>query len=80
MILVWNDVKSFKRHLENMRRFRQGHQAISECVWNLLKDMPVPDDIQLQDNAGGVNRLFSSSGRTTTFPIWEIGLPIGSQN
>ena len=25
MILVWNNINSFKRHLEDMRLFRQSH-------------------------------------------------------
>jgi hypothetical protein len=80
MILVWNDVKSFNRHLENMREFRQLHQANTKCGWNLIKDMPVPSDVRAPSNAGGVNRLFNSSGRAIVVPIWKITLPEGLQN
>jgi malate synthase len=80
MILVWNDVKSFNRHLENMRAFRQLHQANAKCEWNLIKDMPMPHDVQPSSNAGGVNRFFNSSGRAIVVPIWEITLPRGLQN
>jgi hypothetical protein len=80
MRLVWNDVQSFNRHLENMRRFCQMHQAKAKCGWNLIKDMPMPDDVQPPGNAGGVKRFFNSSDLVAVVPIGKITLPQGLQN
>jgi hypothetical protein len=77
MILFWNDVKSFNRHLENMRRFRHLQEASARCNWDLIKDMPMPDDVRPPGNAGGVNRSFR---RETIVPLWEITIPTSLQN
>jgi hypothetical protein len=80
MILVWNDEKSFNRHLENMRRFWQQHQANEKCDWNLIKDMPMTRDIHVAVGAGGARRFFDSNNREMVAPLWKITLPGNVQN
>jgi len=76
MILVWNDAKSFNRHLENMRAFRRSHKAGVEYPGNLLRDMPALRDIQPGGNAGG---SFSCGGMVAV-PIWKITLDRNMRN
>ena len=80
MILVWNDAKSFNRHLVNMMAFRRLHRAKVDHSWNLLKDMPVAQDIQPVYNAGGGNRFFRANSRAIIVPIWKIKIPANQQN
>jgi len=80
MILVWNDAKSFQRHLEDMRIFRQSHQGLPGSELRLFKGMPTPHDVNYPCNTGGGRRLIKTSGKTIIVPIWKIVLPRGSQN
>jgi len=78
--LVWNDAKSFKKHLEDMRMFRQLHQSSLESRFTLLKDMPTPGDIHPQNNTGGARSFISARVKSIIVPIWEIVPPRNSQN
>jgi hypothetical protein len=79
MILVWNDAKSFQRHLEAMRIFRQSH--ITHQLKNLLlKDMPNTYDINLALGEKLITTLTDSHGKVILVPIWKIAAPAGSQN
>jgi len=80
MILVWKDITSFCRHLHDMRVFQQLHEADAQRRWNKVRDMPAAGDIRVQGDAGGVNRLFNSSGKPLVVPIWKIFPPKGIQN
>jgi hypothetical protein len=80
MILVWNDVKSFNQHLENMRRFRELHQSVEKCGWNIIKDMPVTRDIQVRLRVGGARCSFDITPPAMVVPLWKITLPRSSQN
>lgn len=80
MILVWNDAKSFQRHLEDMRKFRQSHQGLPGSELTLLKGMPTPRDTNYPRNSGGGRRLIKTGGKTIIVPIWKIVIPRGSQN
>jgi hypothetical protein len=71
---------SFCQHLHDMRVFWQLHQTSTRYGWNKIRDMPAMQDIQLQRNAGGVNRFFNSSGKSIVVPIWKIPLSRGIQN
>jgi hypothetical protein len=79
MILVWNDVKSFNRHLENMRQFRQHHLADEKRGW-IIRDMPVIRDVHVPLSAGGAGCFFDVSPRAMVIPLWEITLPKFLQN
>ncbi len=80
MILVWNDAKSFQRHLEDMRKFRQSHRSLPGSELTLLKGMPTPQDINFPRNTGGGRHLLKTGGKTIIVPIWKIVLARGSQN
>jgi len=80
MILVWNDAKSFQRHLEDMRIFRQSHQGLPGSELTSFKGMPTPHDVNYPCNTGGGRRLIKTGGKTIIVPIWKIVLPRGSQN
>jgi hypothetical protein len=80
MILLWNDVKSFNRHLESMKRFHQRHQANEKKDWNLIKDMPMMRGIHVSLNAGGAQRHFGANSYKTVVPLWKFTLPGNSQN
>jgi hypothetical protein len=80
MILFWNNVKSFNRHLENMRRFRQWHRANERCDWHIIKDMPIIHDIHVSLHAGGARRFHNVNNREMLVPLWKITLPRITQN
>jgi len=80
MILVWNDAKSFQRHLEDMRVFRQSHHSVPGGELTLFKGMPTPYDVNYPCNSGGGRSFIKTSGKTIIVPIWKIALPRGSQN
>lgn len=81
MILVWNDIHSFERHLENMRLFRRLHNDIPPAAeLKALKDMPIPFDIAPPREAGIIKSFIDSRGKLILIPIWETTLPRGSQN
>ena len=79
MILVWSDTKSFSRHLENMRRFRELHRADMKCDWNLIKDMPALGDTRVPAGAGGTRGYLNAVGPTVV-PLWKFTLPAGVKN
>ena len=79
MILVWNDSKSFSRHLENMRRFRGGHRANIKCSWEIIKDMPELRDIHVPAETGGTRSRLEAVGPTVA-PPWKFTLPAGVIN
>jgi hypothetical protein len=79
MVLVWKDIKSFQRHLEVMRTFRQSHSTFSSDI-QLLGDMPASYEIDLSYGESLIIYL-TYSGRILIFiPIWKIVAPPGSQN
>ena len=80
MILVWNDPKSFKRHLEDMRIFRRSHNDNPENIMTSLKDMPTLCEIHPENNRGKINIRASSGVKMIFVPIWKIELPRDSQN
>jgi hypothetical protein len=79
MALVWNDAKSFKQHLENMRVFRQKHHS-DEGRLAPLKEMPPPCNIHTPNKIGGIGDSISIRGKSTLVPIWEIAPARNSQN
>ncbi|MFH1646715.1 MAG: hypothetical protein ABID71_03350 [Chloroflexota bacterium] len=80
MILVWNDAKSFERHLEAMRIFRHSHPAAAATGFQLIRDMPASGDLLPSEKAGGATGIISSGGKSIIVPIWDIALPGGCQN
>ena len=81
MILVWNNVKSFQRHLEDMRLFRRSHHDIPPVAeLKAFKDIPIPFDIEPPRETGLVKSFIDSRGKLILVPIWETELSKGSQN
>lgn len=78
--LVWNDAKSFKQHIEQMRMFRQSHHCNLEDSFTLLKNMPNTLGIHPPRKIGGAGGFISARGKPTLAPIWTIVPPRGSQN
>jgi hypothetical protein len=81
MVLVWNDLKSYQRHLENMKEFRQSHLDIAATEeLKLLQDMPIPFDSIPSCGTGIIKSFTDARGKTILVPIWKTTLPRGSQN
>jgi hypothetical protein len=80
MILIWNDAKSFQRHLEDMRVFRRSHLVNPGEGPKMLKDLPMPSDIKPEYEPGSCKGFTNTSGKVILIPIWEIVLCRGSQN
>ncbi|MBN1160485.1 MAG: hypothetical protein JXA17_00840 [Dehalococcoidales bacterium] len=81
MILVWDNIKSFQQHLEDMRRFRQSHVPNAPAAeLSMLKTMPMPFDVTLPQETGLVRKIYDSRGKLTLVPIWKITPSRGSQN
>ena len=78
MVLVWNDAKSFKRHLEHMRMFRQTHHS-DEGRLAPLKEIPTLCNIHTLSKPG-IRGPISIRGKSALVPIWEIAPPRNSQN
>jgi hypothetical protein len=79
MALVWNDAKSFKQHLEHMKKFRQSHHS-NEGRLAPLKEMPTLYNIRPPSKTGEVRGSISIRGKSAIVPIWEIEPPRNSQN
>ncbi|MFC1941625.1 hypothetical protein ACFLWU_00195 [Chloroflexota bacterium] len=78
--VVWNDTKSFKRHLEYMRVFRQSHKITFGTGTNRLKNMPALCGIDRHDKSEGTRDFNNTSGRPIVVYLWDIELPNNSQN
>lgn len=79
MILVWNDAKSFRQHLESMRIFHQTHPKDLEGRPAPLKGTPPRRNNRSQGKHRGQG-FTSARGRSILIPVREIVLPKGSQN
>jgi hypothetical protein len=78
--LVWHDAKSFKRHLEQMRRFRLSHRSDPEGRFMRLKDMPTPFYTRPPGETGGARGTVSVRSMSVVIPMWEIVLSRNLQN
>jgi hypothetical protein len=81
MILVWDNIKSFQQHLEDMRQFRQSHVPNAATIESrMLKTLPMPFDVTLPRETGVVQNIYDSSGKLIIVPIWRITPSRDSQN
>jgi hypothetical protein len=81
MILVWDSIKSFQQHLEDMRQFRRSHfHNESTGEPRMLKTMPIPINFTLSQDTGLVKDIYNSRGKLILVPIWRITPSRGSQN
>jgi hypothetical protein len=76
MMLVWNNARSFRRHVEAMKAFRKSHYVNTINSPEPYKDMPAFNYINrpVSARARGINRI------SVVIPMWEIKLPKGCQN
>jgi hypothetical protein len=81
MILVWDDARSFQRHLEDMGRFRRLHEGAGAETAS-FHDMPAVFDIEPVDYPGraGASLFTMVRGSPVVVPIWKIDLPGCSHN
>lgn len=81
MILVWDDARSFQRHLEDMGRFRHSHEGAA-VVTGSFHDMPTVFDVEPAGCAerAGAPVFTRVRGRPVIVPIWKIDLPGCSHN
>ncbi len=80
MILVWNNMDSFKRHLEDMRAFRQSHNNWQMAEAKTFKDMPVLIDVKPPRETGLIESITDNQGKLIFVPIWKMKRAGGSQN
>jgi hypothetical protein len=79
MFLVWNDARSFRKHLEAMREFHQSHGR--EPLDKLpFRDRALPRDIGPPGRNSRMMSLTDARGNVIIVPIWKIPVPPGSQN
>ena len=77
MILVWNNMNSFKRHLDDMKSFRQTHKNRQT---EQLMDMPLLFNIKPPQETGVINSITDNKGKVIFVPIWKIALARGIYN
>jgi hypothetical protein len=80
IILVWNDIRSFQKHVEDMKQFSREHKNNPPNELYMMKNMPLPGNFQPADTQGGQKILISSRRKYTLVPLWEVELPKGVQN
>lgn len=77
MLLVWDDAKSFKRHIEAMRMFRRTHGA-REIGRLTIRNMPEAYDIGISWEV--INPFADARGKAVLVPMWKVTAPAGSRN
>ena len=80
MILIWNNINSFERHLEEMRLFRESHTNEPMETAKDFKNMPILPDVKPPHENGIIKSITDSKGRIIIVPIWNITLARGIQN
>jgi hypothetical protein len=80
MFPVWHNMDSFKRHVEDMKNFRQSHNNRPTEVSKITNDMPELFDVKPPRETGLIKSLNNDKGRLIFVPIWKISLPRGARN
>jgi len=81
MVLVWNDISSFRRHIENMKAFRQSHLGGPPMEsFKLLSEIPQQLDNIPSCGTGIAESFTDTRGKIALVPIWDVNPPKGSQN
>ncbi|OGO32499.1 MAG: hypothetical protein A2Z29_06775 [Chloroflexi bacterium RBG_16_56_11] len=79
MILVWDDAKSFRKHLEDMRGFRQTHREKPENGWP-LPGMPELNEIQPEGPRDRPRLIGRTGGNKILVPLRKVNLKEESCN
>ncbi len=80
MILVSDNMNSFKQHHEEMRQFRESHHNVLMVSPKTLRDLPVIYGVRPPQETGLIRSLTNSQGKLVIVPIWKITLARGIQN
>lgn len=80
LILVWNNARSFQQHVADMKQFKREHKENPAEEPRMLKNMPLPGNIQPANTRGGQKILISPKRKSALVPLWEVELPKGVQN
>jgi len=80
IILVWNNARSFQKHIEDMKQFSREHKNIPPNEIYMTKNMPLPGNFGPTNARGGQKILISSKRKNTLVPLWAVELPKGVQN
>ena len=80
IVFLWKTNQSFKRHVADMKQFREDHinNPASNCY--VFGNMPTPGSFQSANTSGGSKILISPSRKSTLVPLWRVELPKGLQN
>jgi hypothetical protein len=79
MLLTWNNTKSFKQHLAEMKSFRQTHTSPKEMA-RMFKNMPVMYKVNPLPEQDFYDSLTNDQEKLRSIPIWDITLAEGAQN
>jgi hypothetical protein len=79
MVPAWTDTRSFQKHLETMKKFRESHypRPVKELR---LKDTASQGQPDLLQRENGIDGLINLKRKTALVLIWELETPPGSQN
>ena len=77
MMVIRNNKNSFKRHVEDMKYFRQNHKSRPA---EQFEDMPQLLGVKLPQETGLIESISDDYGRVVFFPIWKIKLLQGTNN
>lgn len=80
IILVWNNTRSFQKHVADMKKFREEHKNSDANEFFMLKDMPLPGNFQPANPQGGSKIQISAKRKSTLVHLWGVELPRGVQN
>ena len=80
IILVWNNARSFRQHVADMKQFNQEHKNNPTNKFHMLNDMPLPSNFQPVNTQGGGKIIISPKRKCTLVPLWEVELPRDVQN
>ncbi len=80
MILMWDNIESFERHLETMLEFRKSHREVAASDMKALRDMPVPTNVRPPRETGLINEITDKNGQAIFVPMWQITPARNSNN
>ena len=81
MILVWNNINAFQRHLEDMKLFSRAHSVLPPGEQlKTLPEIPVPLNIASPCQTKPITGFTNARGKMILVPIWKMTLSKGSQN
>jgi len=85
MAMVWDNMESFRKHVEQMRMFRQSHPVLETVAFkqSRLDVLKITRLLQVADitrGTGGLRDHLNAEEWPALAPIRKVTLPGGSQN